>query len=75
MQRLINTSTFEEFNLGEVIDADEFVGRCISGDLTDYDGFGLMMIDNEIDSKTQIAPSDYDSIPMDVTDILWFAAS
>lgn len=61
-----------DLDSGELLDVDEFVGMCITGHLIDYDGFGHLVFDDEIEDKKEVSPSDYDSIPEDVTHVLWY---
>ena len=63
--------TEEDLDSGELIDVDEFVGMCIEEELTDYDGYGHPVFDNEIDDL-MLAPSDLDMIHEDATHILWY---
>lgn len=63
--------TEQDLDIGELIDIDEFVGSCIVGGLTDYDGYGNLVFDTEIDDK-DISPSDYESFPDDATHVLWY---
>ena len=64
--------TEEDLDRGELIDIDEFVGSCISGDLTDYDGHGHMVDDDDIFDRIEVGASDYNDIPESITHILWF---
>lgn len=71
--------TNEDLDSGDLIDIEEFIGDCVTGCFTDYDGFGYYVYDDEIDDgkNKQIAPSDIvnrtSDYPSDeVTHILWF---
>lgn len=64
--------TQEDLDLGVLLDVDEFVGRCIEGDIDDSDGYGLCVYEGEVDEKKEVCPSEFHFIDDEVTDILWF---
>lgn len=69
---MLRELTEEDTDFGTLYDVDEFVGLCISEDIVDSDGYGRLVYDEEVDGSIELAPSDYDSIPENVTYILWF---
>ena len=66
----LNMNKYNYYN--DTVDADEFIGMAISGEIEDSDGFGFIIIENQINEKKPIAPSDYDTIDPDIDNILWF---
>lgn len=69
---MLRELTDEDTDFGTLYDVDEFVGKCIEEDIVDSDGYGRLVYSYEVDCSVELAPSDYDSIPEDVTHILWF---
>ncbi len=69
---MLRELTESDLDLAKLIEVDEFVGMCIEGELDDSDGYGLLVIDGEVNPKKEIAPSSFHDIPDHVTDILWF---
>jgi hypothetical protein len=69
--------TEQDTDLGELIDIDEFVGKCLEGDIDDSDGYGYKVYDNEVDDMFEILPSDStagdDLYDDEITHILWFS--
>jgi hypothetical protein len=71
--------TENDIDSGDLIDIDEFIGSCLQGLFIDYDGFGYLVYDDEVDDTDfhGVVPSDItnrtENYPGDdVTHILWF---
>ena len=59
---------------GDLITVEEFKDACNCGAFIDYDGMGDLVRDNKIvkGDSTWIYPSTIDTIPSDITHILWY---
>jgi hypothetical protein len=70
--------TDEDTDIGILIDIDEFMGKCLEGEIDDSDGYGFKVYNNEIDEKFEVIPSDAvigaDLYDDELTHILWFEA-
>jgi hypothetical protein len=70
--------TDEDTDLGTLIDIDEFMGKCLEGEIDDSDGYGYKVYNKELDEQFEVIPSDAvigaDLYDDELTHILWFEA-
>lgn len=66
--------TDEDTDIAEMLDADEFIGMVVDGEIGDEDGYFKWVFDEDQVDENEFPPSDVMSvdIPEDVTHVLWY---
>ena len=66
--------TDEDTDVADLLDADEFIGMVVDGEIGDEDGYFYWVYDWDQVVEKEIPPSEVmcTDIPEDVTHVLWF---